>query len=81
MNVTAESVYGMTPQAPSWGVAAPTQRMSSDELAGGGWRDLIDPANPLVWFGAVLFITVGVIGFAGRVRVGKAAVSVDVGTA
>lgn len=77
MDITAESFYGMGTQAPSWGVAAPTQRMAGDELTGRGWRSLVDPDNALVWFGLLLAVTVGVIGFAGRVRVGKASLSLD----
>lgn len=75
---TAESMYGARPQAPSYGVAAPTQSMGTDDIAS-GVRGLLDPNNPLVWFGAVLLVTVGAAGFASSVRLGKAKASIAVG--
>jgi hypothetical protein len=71
---TAASVYGATPQAPSYGVAAPTQAMATDDIAT-GWRGLLDPANPLFWFGVVLLVTFGAAGAAGSVRLGRAKLS------
>lgn len=79
MPYTAQSLYGATPQAPSYGVAAPTQGMSTDNIAT-GWKGLIDPNNPLVWFGAILLVTVGAAGVAGSVRLGRAKISASVGT-
>lgn len=74
----AQSVYGTTPQAPSWGVAAPTAHMGTDDLQP-GLRALIDPHNPLFWLGGIIAVTVGLAGFAGSIRVGKATIkgSVD----
>lgn len=80
MDYTAQSLYGVTPQAPSYGVAAPTQQMGIDTtVRRGGWRGLVDPGNPLMWFGALLLVTVGAAGVAGSVRLGRARVAVDVG--
>lgn len=76
----SQSLYGCTPQAPSYGVAAPTQSMATDQLAS-GVRGLLDPHNPLVWFGAILLVTVGAAGFAGSVKLGKAKLSANVGSA
>jgi hypothetical protein len=75
--VYASQVFGIAPQQPSYGVAAPTQAVgvSTDP---GGWRALVDPHNPLVWFGAVLLVTVGAAGLAGSVRLGKATISASV---
>ena len=73
----AQSVYGVTPQAPSYGVAAPTQGMATDDLAY-GWKGLIDPNNPLMWFGVILLVTVGAAGVAGSVRLGRARLGVAV---
>jgi hypothetical protein len=73
----ALSVYGVTPQAASYGVAAPTQQMATDDITS-GWKGLIDPNNPLMWFGVVLLITVGAAGVAGSVRLGRARVGVNV---
>lgn len=70
----ASDVFGVAPQAPSYGVAAPTQAMGTGILTG-GWRQLVDPQNPLVWFGAVLLVTVGAAGVAGSVRLGRAKLS------
>jgi hypothetical protein len=69
-------VYGATPQAPSYGVAAPTERMATDDLVT-GWKGLIDPNNPLFWFGVVLAVTFGAAGVAGSVRLGRAKLSAD----
>ena len=74
----AASVYGATPQAPSYGIAAPTQGMATDDIKT-GWKGLVDPNNPLTWFGVFLLITVGAAGVAGSVRLGRAKVSVDAG--
>lgn len=75
---TAQSLYGATPQAPSYGVAAPTQTMATNDITS-GWRGLVDPNNPLVWFGAILLVTVGAAGVAGSVRLGKATLRASVG--
>lgn len=71
---SASSLYGTTPQAPSYGIAAPTQHMGTDDIAS-GVRGLFDPNNPLLWFGAVLLVTVGAAGVAGSVRLGNAKLS------
>lgn len=70
----ASDMFGITPQAPSYGVAAPTQAMGTGMLDG-GWRTLVDPDNPLMWFGVVLLVTVGAAGVAGSVRLGRAKLS------
>lgn len=73
---TAQSVYGMTPQAPSYGVAAPTQDMAVDPIPG-GWRRLVTPDNPLFWAGVLILVTLGAAGVAGSVRLGRAQLAVD----
>lgn len=75
----ASTLYGATPQAPSWAVAAPTQAMGMDDLKT-GWRALVDPRNPLLWFGAVLLVTVGAAGVAGAVRLGPVRAAASVGS-
>lgn len=81
MDFTASSLYGATPQAPSYGVTTPpTQAMAPDDIAN-GWRGLVDPHNPLLWFGAILAVTVGLIGVAGSVRLAGARVSGSIGSA
>lgn len=77
---TAASQYGCAPVAPSYGVAAPTERMATDDIRT-GVRGLLDPANPLVWLGGILLVTIGAIGISGSVRVGKAKASAAVGSA
>ena len=77
MDWTATSLYGTTPQAAAWGgAAAPTQAMASTATSG-GWRGLVDPHNPLAWFGAVLLVTVGAAGLSGSVRLGRAKLSAN----
>lgn len=76
---TASSMYGApAPAMPSAGVAAPTAPMATSGVAT-GWRRIVDPRNPLFWFGAVLAVTTGAAAFAGSVRVGKATAKVSVG--
>lgn len=70
----ASEMFGIGAQGPSYGVAAPTQAMGSGMLDG-GWRSLLDPDNPLMWFGVVLLVTVGAAGVAGSIRLGKAKLS------
>jgi hypothetical protein len=76
VSFTAASLYGATPQAPSYGVAAPTQQMATDDITS-GWKGLFDPNNPLFWFGVVLAVTLGAAGVAGSVRLGRAKLSAD----
>lgn len=71
----ASQVFGIAPQNPSYGTAAPTQGMATSGILNGGWKQLVDPANPLVWFGVVLLVTVGAAGAAGSVRLGRAKLS------
>jgi hypothetical protein len=75
---TGASVYGMSPQAPTWGVAAPTAHLGTDDMAG-GLRALFDPHNPLLWLGGILALTVGFAGVAGSARVGRFRVSASAG--
>lgn len=80
--LTASALYGCTPQAPSWGsVAAPTEHMGSTEPGmDGGWKTLVNPRNPLFWFGVLLAGTFGLAGVAGSARLGSARVSAAVGS-
>lgn len=78
MDFTAASVYGASPQAPSYGVAAPTQTMATDDIRT-GVKGLLDPANPLLWVGALIAITVGFASVAGSARVGKVKVAAQLG--
>lgn len=71
---TAASVYGAAPAAPAVTVAHPTQHMATDDIRT-GVRGLLDPNNPLLWFGAILAVTVGAAGVAGSVRLGRAKLS------
>lgn len=76
----AADIYGCSPQVvPATGSAAPTAYMGTDNVAS-GLRGLVDPHNPLMWFGAVLLVTVGAASLAGSVRLGRAKVSGSVGT-
>lgn len=80
MGWDAQSLYGQSSQAPSYGPsAAPTQAMAHTDDIRTGVRGLVDPSNPLVWFGIILLVTVGAAGAAGSVRLGKAKLSASVG--
>jgi len=78
------SVYGQVGLMPPTvsGGAGPrttTYAMASNDEPE-GWGALIDPANPIVWFGLFLLVTVGAASVAGSVRLGKAKVSASVGS-
>ena len=76
---TAESIYGMQPSVMTTaGLAAPTETMAVED-GSSGWKQLLDPHNPLLWFGGFLLATAGFAGIAGSVRVGPARVSGSVG--
>lgn len=74
---TASDAYGCMPVAPTYGVAAPTQAMATDDIRS-GLRGLIDPNNPLFVFGVIMAVTLGLAGAAGSVRLGRAKVSAAV---
>ncbi len=77
------SLYGFGPaqDTPSPGVARPTEHMAiaATDLAS-GWKALVDPRNPLFWFGGLLLVTFGAAGVSGSARVGKVSVSGSAGT-
>ncbi len=74
----ASDLYGTRAQLPNMGVAAPTQGLTPSWHSG-TWKDLVDPHNPLVFFGVVLLVTIGAAGVAGSVRLGGAKFSVGLG--
>lgn len=77
---SAEALFGQQSVPASMGVAAGTQVISAGaDDQGSGIGQLINPRNPLVWFGALLLVTVGAAGLAGSVRLGPARVSGSVG--
>jgi hypothetical protein len=75
---TAESIYGTAPVIPGIGVVTDTAISATDRQRR-GWRALVDPTNPIMWFGAVLLITVGAAGIAGSARIGPVKVAGAVG--
>jgi hypothetical protein len=77
---TAQSLYGTQPQVPSAGLASVTEPMGVSLDDRGGIRGLIDPSNPLVWFGGFLLVTVGAAGVSGSARLGRAKVAASVGS-
>lgn len=73
----AASQYGCAAVAPSYGIAAPTQHMGTDDIRN-GIRGLFDLNNPLTIFGIILAVTFGLAGAAGSVRLGKTKVSASI---
>lgn len=76
----AQSLYGMGAGVP----AADTGTSQANPVAhdwAPGVRGLVDPRNPLMWFGVILLATVGAAGIAGSVRLGPAKLSGQVGSA
>jgi hypothetical protein len=74
---SAQSIYGMSPQAPNYGVAPPTQQMATDGIAT-GIKGLFDPSNPLLWFGVLAGVTL-LAGAGASFRLGPARASASVG--
>lgn len=79
MSLLATEIYGTAPVyqpavQPQTAVSA-TDHTSQTS----GWRSLVDPRNPIVWFGVVLLVTVGAAGVAGSVRLGPAKLGAAVG--
>jgi hypothetical protein len=74
---TAQAAYGALPMAPTYGVAAPTQAMATDDIKT-GLRGLVDLNNPLFIFGMIMAVTFGLAGAAGSVRLGRAKFSAAV---
>jgi hypothetical protein len=75
---TAQTLYGAQPQAPSYGVATVTQSMGLDADKS-GWGALVDPHNPLLWFGGFLLVTFGAAAVSGSARLGRAKASATIG--
>jgi hypothetical protein len=75
---TAESIYGTAPVVPGVGLA-PDTAISATGTSPTGWRALADPHNPLMWFGAIMLITVGLAGVAGSARIGPVRVAGSAG--
>lgn len=76
----ASGLYGMTAAAPASASVDTTPGLA---IAQGPRADrdlsLLSPSHPLLWFGALLGITAGLIGFASSGHVGPVRASVAVG--
>lgn len=73
------SQIGLTPRVQTQGdtgVAAPTERSAIGDTDVMG---LFSPSNPLLWFGAILAVTVGAAAAAGSLRIGKIKLSASAG--
>jgi len=77
MRFTAAEMYGTAPTYV--GAVTPDTAMSATDSVSRGWRELVNPKNPIVWFGVVLLVTVGAAGVAGSARVGPVRVAGGVG--
>jgi hypothetical protein len=77
---TAAQMYGATPQIPNQ-VSTPLEGAMADDLSSGSLKTLINPRNPLFFFGVVLAVTLGAVGVAGSARVGPVKASGSVGKA
>lgn len=78
--MNAESLYGCSPIVGPAAGGTPTAHMGTDDL-GTGVRSLVNPRNPLFWFGVLLVATAGFAGLAGSVRLGPAKLSGAIGKA
>lgn len=79
MSLMAADIYGTAPvYMPA---VAPDTAVSATDVTSSttGLRSLVDPKNPVVWFGVILLITVGAAGVAGSVKLGPAKIGGQVG--
>lgn len=76
---TAASVYGTQAQVPSAGLSAVTEPMGVTFDDKGLAGAMVDPHNPLFWFGLFLLGTVGAAGLSGSARLGKAKIAASLG--
>ncbi len=66
----AASIYGTAPVViPS--VTPQVAMSATDDSPSGGLRSLVNPQNPLMWFGVLLLVTVGAAGVAGSVKLSE----------
>lgn len=63
------------------GTRTVTSNIATQDEPLSGLAALVDPHNPLLWFGVFLLVTVGAASVAGSVKLGKAQVSASVGSA
>lgn len=73
------SQIGLAPRVQAQGdtgVSAPTERAAIGDVDTMG---LFSPSNPLLWFGAILAVTVGAASAAGSLRIGKVKLSASAG--
>lgn len=76
----ASNLYGTAPVfIPA--VSPQVAMSATDDAPNGGLRGLVDPRNPLLWFGVLLLVTVGAAGAAGSVKLGPGKVSGSIGSA
>lgn len=68
------TLYGVNP-----GPASNAVETTPEQAAPLARRGLLDPSNPLFWFGVVLAATFGLAAVTGSVRLGPAQVSAKVG--
>jgi hypothetical protein len=78
---SAYAQTGLRPVADTAGNRRVTSSMATEDRGTTGLAALIDPSNPLLWFGAFLLITVGAAGVSGSARIGRAKVQASVGSA
>lgn len=77
----ASEIYGTAPVYQP--AVSPDTAISATDATSltSGWRSLVDPRNPILWFGVILAVTVGAAGVAGSVRLGPAKVGGALGKA
>lgn len=76
---SVQSQVGLIPRVQTQGdtgVAAPIDRVA---VADGDRMGLFSPSNPLLWFGLFMAATVGLVGAAGSVRLGKVKLAASAG--
>lgn len=77
MDWSVYSLTGLSPVEHAQTTPGPTQHVavSGHEMPAHG----LSPDSPLLWFGGLLAVTVGLVAVSGSVRLGRAKVSASVG--
>jgi hypothetical protein len=77
---SAYAQTGLRPVSDAAGWRPVTSHMATEDRATSGLQAVIDPSNPLLWFGLFMLVTVGAAGVSGSARIGRAKVQASVGS-
>ncbi|MBN9326218.1 MAG: hypothetical protein BGO38_07920 [Cellulomonas sp. 73-145] len=71
--------YGLSPDAPTTTAQSELHAVASPGVGDAAAGQLLNPENPLLWFGVIAAITLGLAAFSTSVRVGPAKAALSLG--